>query len=58
LEIAISEFGPLLLQLALGDVPVAFNFECRHNFMLFLIVVWLRRQPDGKSVLLVLTISL
>jgi len=33
LEIAIREFGPLLLQLALGDVPVAFDFECRHNIV-------------------------
>jgi hypothetical protein len=31
LEIVISELGPLLLQLTLGDVPVAFNFECSHN---------------------------
>ena len=31
LEIAIRELGPLLLQLAFGDVPVAFDFECRHN---------------------------
>jgi len=31
LEIVIRELGPLLLQLALGDVPVAFNFECVHS---------------------------
>ena len=31
LEIAIRELGPLLFQLALGDVPVAFNFEFVHN---------------------------
>jgi hypothetical protein len=31
LEIAIRELGPLLLQLAFGDVPVAFDFECCHN---------------------------
>src|ERR1035438_6451896 len=31
LEIVIRELGPLLFQLALGDVPVAFNFEFVHN---------------------------
>jgi len=31
LEIVIRELGPFLFQLALGDVPVAFDFECRHN---------------------------
>jgi hypothetical protein len=31
LEIVIRELGPLLFQLALGDVPVAFAFECIHN---------------------------
>ena len=31
LEIVIREFGPFLFQLALGDVPVAFNFKCSHN---------------------------
>ena len=31
LKIVIRELGPLLLQLAFGDVPVAFDFECRHN---------------------------
>jgi hypothetical protein len=31
LQIAIRELGPLLFQLALGDVPVAFDFECVHN---------------------------
>jgi hypothetical protein len=31
LEIVIRELGPFLFQLALGDVPVAFNFECGHN---------------------------
>ena len=30
-EIAIREFGPFFFQLALGDVPVAFDFECGHN---------------------------
>ena len=37
LEIAIRELGPLLLQLAFGDVPVAFDFECRHNSVCFVI---------------------
>src|SRR5664279_189317 len=31
LEIVIRELGPLLFQLALGDVPVAFDFKCVHN---------------------------
>jgi len=31
LEIVIGELGPFLLQLAFGDVPVAFNFEGSHN---------------------------
>jgi hypothetical protein len=31
LKIAIRELGPFLFQLALGDVPVAFDFECGHN---------------------------
>ena len=31
LEIVIRERGPFLFQLAFGDVPVAFDFECCHN---------------------------
>jgi hypothetical protein len=31
LEIVIRELGPFLFQLAFGDVPVAFDFECSHN---------------------------
>jgi hypothetical protein len=31
LEIVIRELGPLLFQLALGDVPVALDFECVHG---------------------------
>jgi hypothetical protein len=31
LEIAIRELGPFLFQLALGDVPVTFDFQCGHN---------------------------
>jgi hypothetical protein len=30
LEIVVRELGPLLFQLALGDVPVAFDFKCVH----------------------------
>jgi hypothetical protein len=30
LQIVIRELGPLLFQLALGDVPVALDFECVH----------------------------
>jgi hypothetical protein len=37
-EIAIREFGPFLFQLALGDVPVAFDFECGHNNLFYLVV--------------------
>jgi hypothetical protein len=33
LEIVIRELGPLLSQLALGDVPVAFDFECVHTIL-------------------------
>jgi hypothetical protein len=39
LEIVIRELGPFLFQLALGDVPVAFDFECSHNSLRFLISV-------------------
>ena len=35
LEIVIRELGPLLFQLALGDVPVAFDFKCCHNGSLY-----------------------
>jgi hypothetical protein len=31
LEIVIRKLGPLLFQLALGDVPIAFDFEFVHN---------------------------
>jgi hypothetical protein len=31
LEIAIRELRPFLFQLALGYIPVAFDFECGHN---------------------------
>jgi hypothetical protein len=34
LEIVIRELGPLLLQLAFGDVPVAFDFKFFHNTLL------------------------
>lgn len=30
-EIFIREFGPLLLRLALGDVPVALDVQCAHS---------------------------
>ena len=30
LEVVIRELGPLFFQLAFGDVPVAFDFECVH----------------------------
>jgi hypothetical protein len=31
LEVVIRELGPLLFQLALGNVPIAFDFEFVHN---------------------------
>ena len=31
LQIAVRELGPFLFQLALGDVPVAFDFKCGYN---------------------------
>ena len=49
LEIVIRELGPLLFQLALGNVPVAFDFECVHS-ALFCFSFVNRRQRDGKSV--------
>ena len=30
-EIVVGELRPLLFQLALGDVPVAFNFKFSHS---------------------------
>jgi len=52
LEIVIRELGPLLFQLALGDVPVAFDFKCVHNNLFCIwFFVFVRRQRDGKSVL-------
>src|SRR5664280_3410945 len=48
LEIVIRELGPLLFQLALGDVPVAFDFECVHSNSFFFVSI--RRQRNGKSV--------
>jgi hypothetical protein len=49
LQIVIRELGPLLFQLAFGDVPVALDFECVHN-ALFCFLFVNRRQRDGKSV--------
>jgi hypothetical protein len=34
LEIVIRQLGPLLFQLALGNVPSAFDFECVHGLKL------------------------
>jgi hypothetical protein len=42
LEIVIRELGPFLFQLALGNVPVAFDFECVHGLsflVLFVVIV-------------------
>jgi hypothetical protein len=40
----------LLFQLALDDVPVAFDFECGHDGLFCLLFVFIRRERDGKSV--------
>ena len=34
LEIVVRQLRPFLFQLTLGDVPVAFNFECAHGLKL------------------------
>ena len=47
-EIVIRELGPLLLQLALGDVPVAFDFEFIHD-RAFCSSFFVHRQRDGKA---------
>jgi hypothetical protein len=39
LQIAIRKLGPFLFQLAFGDVPVAFDFECGHITFSFVFVV-------------------
>jgi hypothetical protein len=47
-QIVIRQLGPLLFQLALGDVPVAFDFECVHiDSLCFFVSV--RRQCDGEK---------
>ena len=48
LEVIIRELRPFLFQLALGDIPVAFNFECRHIVCLFWLFMFFIRRPDGK----------
>ena len=35
LEVVVGELGPFFFQLAFGDVPVAFDFECVHNVIVF-----------------------
>jgi hypothetical protein len=42
LEVVIRERGPFLFELALGDVPVAFDFEYCHRFRSFGLSVWSR----------------
>ena len=49
LQIVIRELGPLLFQLALGDVPVALDFEFVHS-ALFCFCFVNRRQSDEESV--------
>ena len=47
LEVVIRQLGPFLFELALGDVPVAFDFECIHNC--YLCGVWfVCRRRGGK----------
>jgi hypothetical protein len=50
LKVVIRELGPLLLQLAFGNVPITFDFECCHNALVYLFFL-IRRQRGGKSVL-------
>lgn len=47
-EVIIREFRPFLFQLAFGDIPVAFNFECGHIVWLFWLFMFFIRQLDGK----------
>jgi len=47
LKIVVRELGPFLLQLALGDVPVAFDFEGGHNF--FVCFVCLDSPSTGRQ---------
>ncbi len=46
-KVIIRELGPLLFQLALGDVPVALDFECVHISVLFVFVLELH---DGRLI--------
>jgi hypothetical protein len=48
LEIVIRELGPFLFQLALGDVPVAFDFKFGHD-VLILVLVWFH-LPSPRTV--------
>ena len=44
LEIVVSELGPLLFQFALGNVPVAFDFELVHSRLY--LVLMRHRHPE------------
>jgi hypothetical protein len=49
LEIVIRKLGPFLFQLAFGDVPVAFDFECVHDGKYRIVCLFfVHRQCDGK----------
>jgi hypothetical protein len=49
MEIVIRELGPFLFELALGDVPVAFDFEGSHNGKVGCICrFWLAIKVTGK----------
>ena len=48
LQIVIRELGPLLLELALGDVPVALDFECVHVAMFCFLRLWIAVVVTAK----------
>jgi hypothetical protein len=43
-KIVVRELRPLLFQFALGDVPVAFNFECSHIIFVALFAANVRKM--------------
>ena len=46
-EIVVRELRPFLFQLALGDFPVAFDFECCHKFCVLVLSVWFGEIDRG-----------
>lgn len=51
LEIVVGERGPFLLQLAFGDVPVAFDFDCGHKRLVGSELIFAGRRSDGEAAL-------